>query len=267
MASVSGQVLTVTANPAGQEGTSAKSTVVLNGGGVLQLLPVSLTLGAPSLAKVVNASSYAEGGIAPGEVVALFGSNIGPCALTTLALDANGFVSSTLAGTQVTFNGVAAPLLYVSSGQVAAVAPYELDGSATAEVKVTVGGRPSNSVTVPVVASAPGIFTADASGTGPAASFKTGEVVTLYLTGEGQTNPAGINGKVTSNPSLPKLTLAATIDGQPAEVLFAGEAPGVVAGVMQVNLRAAPGVRSGAVPVVVTVGGLTTQTGVTVSIR
>jgi uncharacterized protein (TIGR03437 family) len=184
-----------------------------------------------------------------------------------LALNEIGFVSSNLAGVQVTFNGIAAPLVYVSSTLVAAVAPYDLDGRSNAAVQVSVSGRQSNTLTVPVAAAAPGIFTADASGTGPAASFRTGDVVSIYVTGEGQTNPAGVNGRVTSTPPLPRLPVIATLDGQPAEVVFAGAAPGVVSGVMQVSLRAAPGVRGGQVPVVVTVGGVPTQSGVTLSVR
>lgn len=264
---VAGQTLTLTANATGLAEGSYQATVVLNSGGVLQALPVSLALGPPALTKVVNSASYAEGGVSPGEVVLLGGSNIGPGVLTGLTLDADGSVSSTLAGVRVTFNDVPAPLVYVSATQVAAVAPYELDGAANAVVRVSVGGRTSNALTVPVVASAPGIFTANASGTGPAASFLTGGVVSIYLTGEGQTTPAGVNGRVTSTPPLPRLPVTATIDGQPAEVLFAGEAPGIVSGVMQVNLRPAAGVRSGPVPVVVSVGGTTTQSGVTVSVR
>jgi uncharacterized protein (TIGR03437 family) len=265
--SVSGQTLTVTGNPAGLEATSSQATIVLNSGGVLQSLPVSLTVGPPTLSKVVNAASYAESGIAPGEAVVLGGSNIGPCALTGLVLDANGFVSSTLAGVRVTFNGVAAPLIYVSATQIAAVAPYELDGRTSADVQVTVSGRASNTVTVPVVAAAPGIFTANASGTGPAALFRTGDAVSIFLTGEGQTTPAGVNGQVARTSPVPRQRVTATIDGQEAQVLFAGGAPDVVSGVMQVNLQPPPGIRSGPVPVVVTVGGVSTQSGVTVSVR
>jgi uncharacterized protein (TIGR03437 family) len=264
---VSGQTLSVTANTAGLAAASHQATVVLNSGGVLQMLPVGLNLGPPSLVKVVNAASWVEGSIAPGEVMVLGGANLGPGVLTGLALDESGFVSPTLAGVQVTFNGVAAPLVYVSATLVAAVAPYELDGRTNAAVQVTVSGRTSNTLTVPVAAAAPGIFTANASGTGPAAAFRTGDVVSIFLTGEGQTNPGGITGKVTGTPPVPRLDVAATIDGQTAEVLFAGEAPGVVSGVMQVNLRAAAGVRSGPVPVVVTVGGVPSQPGVTVSVR
>lgn len=266
-AAVAGQTLTLTANAAGLEAAAFQATVVLNSGGVLQMLPVCLTLGTPALSKVVNAASYAEGAVAPGQVVLLGGSNIGPCVLTGLKLDENGFVSPTLAGVQVTFNGVAAPLIYVTATQVAAVAPYEIDGRAAAAVQVTVGGRASNTLTVPVAAAAPGIFTADASGTGPAAAFRTGDVVSIYLTGEGQTTPAGVTGKVTATPPLPRQSVTATLDGQPVEVLFAGEAPGVVSGVMQVNLRVPPTARNGALPLAVSVGGTPAQTGVTLSVR
>ena len=233
----SAQGLTVAVNANGLADGTYQATIVLNAKGVLQCLPITLTLGPPTLAKVVNASSYAEGGIAPGEVVALFGSNIGPNVLTGLTLDADGFVSSTLARTQVTFNGVAAPLLYVSATQVAAVRTYDLDGSSTAAVQVTVGGRQSNTVTVPVVGSRRGSSRRTRRGPGAAASFRTGDIVSVYLTGEGQTTLPASTGKSRRIRQFRDLPVTRDLDGQPAEVLFAGEAPGVVSGVMQVNLR------------------------------
>lgn len=261
-----GQTLTLTANDSGLEAGTYQASVTLSSNGVLQVLPVSLALGPPSLTKIVNAASWQEGAIAPGEIVVLGGSNLGPASLTELALDPNGFVSTTLAGVAATFNGVSAPLVYASSTLVAAVAPYGLDGKTSAAVQVTVGGRSSNSLTVPVTAAAPGVFTADASGAGPAASFRTGDIISIYLTGEGQTNPNGVNGKVTVTSPLPRLPVTATIGGEPAAVLFSGEAPGIVSGVMQVNLRLPAG-RTGDLPLVVSVGGVPSQNGVTVSVR
>jgi uncharacterized protein (TIGR03437 family) len=114
---------------------------------------------------------------------------------------------------------------------------------------------------------APGIFTADASGTGPAATFRTGDIVSIYLTGEGQTTPAGINGKVTATPPLPLQAVTATLGGQPIDVVFAGEAPSIVSGVMQVNLRVPATAPSGDLPLVVSVGGVASQPGVTLSVR
>jgi uncharacterized protein (TIGR03437 family) len=279
-ASASGQTLTVSANAAGMEPGTYAGTVTLSSAGVLQFLPVTLTIGTPALAKVVNAASYAEGAVSPGEVVALGGSNLGPAALTGLSLDADGRVTSTLAGVQVLFNGIAAPLVYVSAMQLAAVAPYELDGQATATVQVKVNGQPSNSLTVPVAAVVPGVFTADASGAGqgailnsdlapngPARPAAKGETVAIYMTGEGQTSPAGIDGKVTGAPPAPRLPVTATIDGLPAKVTFAGEAPGIVSGVMQVNVMVPETSRSGQLSLIIKVGDGGSQMGVTVSVR
>jgi uncharacterized protein (TIGR03437 family) len=261
-----GQTLTVSVDASGLAAGTYQSTITLNAGGVLQALPVTLTLGPPALTKVVNAASYAEGAIAPGEIVLLGGSNLGPSPLVGLSLDANGFVSTTAGGVQVTFNGTPAPIVYASATAVAVVAPYELDGKGSADIQVKVGGQVSNTLTVPVTASAPGIFTADASGTGPAASFRTGDVISIYLTGEGQTMPGGVNGKVTGAPPLPRLPVTATVGGVDAEVQFAGEAPGLVSGVMQLNLRLPAG-KTGDLPVFVSVGGVQSQPGVTVSVR
>ena len=82
-----------------------------------------------------------------------------------------------------------------------------------------------------------------------------GSVVILFATGEGQTMPPGVDGKVTALP-LPKpvLAISAEIDNQPAVVEYAGGAPGLVAGVLQVNVRIPAGVSSGAA-IPVTIGG------------
>lgn len=280
---VSGSTLTVTANAAGLAAGSYQGTVTLASGGVLQMLPVMLTVGAaapPNLGGLANSASYASGGIAPGEILVLGGTALGPGTLAGLTLDASGRVATALGGTQVTFNGVAAPLVYASATQVAAVAPYELDGASSADVVVTFNGQASNTLTVPVVAAAPGIFTANASGTGPGAILNSdysvngpdhpaakGETVSVYMTGEGQTNPGGVNGKVTATPPVPRQSVTATIDGQPAQVTFAGEAPGLVSGVMQVNVQVPASARSGNLTLVVTVGGVPSQNGVTVSVR
>jgi uncharacterized protein (TIGR03437 family) len=87
------------------------------------------------------------------------------------------------------------------------------------------------------------------------------------MTGEGQTNPAGVNGKVTGTPPVPRQSVTATVDGQPVEIRFAGEAPGILSGVMQVNVAIPAAARTGDLPVVVTVGGVPSQNGVTVSVR
>ena len=131
-----------------------------------------------------------------------------------------------------------------------------------------------------MAATAPGIFTADGSGrgqaaavnqdgtrNGPAAPAAAGSVLSLYATGEGQTLPAGVDGKPAAAPlPQPVAPVTVTIGGASAEVRYAGGAAGQTAGLMQVNV-VVPGGLSGAVPVVLTVGGVASQGGVTVTVR
>jgi uncharacterized protein (TIGR03437 family) len=117
------------------------------------------------------------------------------------------------------------------------------------------------------------ILNQDNSYNTPATPAEKGSYVILYLTGEGQTSPAGVTGKVTTvsaNPPLtpqPVLPVTVSIDGQPAQIAFYGEAPNLVSGVMQINAQVPPAARSGNVPVSVSIGGIATQNGVTVSVR
>ena len=188
--------------------------------------------------------------MSPGEVVAIFGVNLGISQLTQLQPGAGGVLSTFSSGTQVLVNGVPAPLLYVSSTQVGAVTPFELSGS-TARFQVVYNGQTSTVLSVPVAAAMPGLFSVDGDGGGlgvmnpdgkPSnwnALTTAGSVVTFYATGAGQTLPASVDGAISSGPTYPQpvLPISVSIDGQNAEVLYAGAAPGMVAGVLQVNLR------------------------------
>jgi uncharacterized protein (TIGR03437 family) len=147
--------------------------------------------------------------------------------------------------------------------------------------KVVYLDQTSTELPMTVTPSAPGIFTADSSGAGQGAIFDgtnysligpgnpaaRDSVVTLYITGEGETVPSGITGKVTVLQSAPpytpgtSLVMAVTVDGQPATVEWQGEAPGYVSGIMQVNVRIPQASRTGNVPIVVTVGSRSSQNG------
>jgi uncharacterized protein (TIGR03437 family) len=222
-----------------------------------------------------------QGGISPGQLLTFFGQNLGPAALAGLRLDSNGLVANTLAGTRVLFDGIAAPLLYTSAGQLTAVVPYSVDGRATTQVQVEFEGRRSNTIALPVVNAAPALFTADSSGRGPGAILNEnstpnsaanpaarGSVVVLYLTGEGATSPAGVDGKPAAVPlPAPRLPVAVSIGGVDAPVLYAGGAPGLVAGVMQVNVRIPAGVPPGSQPIIVNVGSASSRPDVTLAVR
>lgn len=204
---------------------------------------------------VVNAASFAGGPIAPGEIVTVFGGPFGTERVAVFTLDGDGRLPTRLAGTRLLVDGVAAPLLYVASGQLSAIVPYGVSGKATVPVALEANGLVGPSLQVAVAGSAPAIFTADTSGRGPAAALWTQDVVTLYVTGEGMLQPVPVDGSVVGEtlprPVLPVRVLMA---GREAEVLYAGGAPGLVAGVMQVNARVPEGLQGEAIPVTVRVG-------------
>ena len=247
------------------------------------VINVSLTITAPlpSVTSVGNGASYMQGTAAPGEVITLFGTNLGPATAATAQV-VNGYLTTRLGGVQVLVSGVPAPMIYASATQVSAVVPYEVANFPLAAVKVKYLGQTSNIATLPVVATAPGIFTQNQSGTGPVGfngDFSVngpnnpaakGSTMVFFLTGEGQTNPAGITGTINSSPNMnpmPVGGITVTIDGQPATYSYEGGIEGVVEGIMQLNVVVPAAARSGTVPILVTIGGNSTQSGVTVSLK
>jgi uncharacterized protein (TIGR03437 family) len=232
-----------------------------------------------AISAVTNAASNLTGAVAPGEIVVLYGSNLGPAQLVQFQLDSTGRVPTSLSGTRVLFNGTPAPILYASPTQVAAIVPYETSG-ANAQVVAQNGNQTSAPVSVAVASSNPGVFTLGSSGSGQAAAINAngdtnasaspvapGGVITLYVTGEGQTSPAGVDGLPAPNPApKPVLPVTVTIGGQNATVQYAGGAPGLVEGVMQVNVAIPAGVVAGNAPVVVKVGTASSQPGVTIAV-
>ena len=90
-----------------------------------------------------------------------------------------------------------------------------------------------------------------------------GGVITLYATGEGQTTPAGVDGKLagTTNLTIPVQGVSVTIGGLPAVIDYAGAAPTLVAGVLQLNVEVPTGFAAGAaIPVVLQIGGVKSPT-------
>ena len=232
-------------------------------------------------AGVVNAASYAGGAVAPGELVTVFGSYLGSDSFEYLKVNAQGLLENRLGDTRVLFDGVPAPLIYVTAGQLSAVVPYTVAGRSQTVVQVERRGVLSVPVVMPVAGSMPGVFTLDASGAGPGAVLNenysinsffnpapAGSIVMIYATGEGQTNPPGVDGLVTGAVlRRPVLPVEARIGGQSAEVLYAGSAPGIVSGVFQVNARiAADAQPESHSPLELLVGGRRSQQGVTIAV-
>jgi endo-1,4-beta-xylanase len=229
---------------------------------------------------ITNAASYANKGVAPGEIVTLFPTNAGPATFTGTGLDASGKILTLIGGTRVLFDGVAAPMIYAAENQVAAVVPYEIAGQSFTLVQVEYDGIRSVAVTVPVLAAVPGIITTNAQGTGQAVAVNQdgsinsasnpaarGSVVVLYATGEGQRSPAGVTGVPAPAYDGPVLSPGATVGGIVANLPYAASAPGYV-GLMQINLTIPQSAPTGpAVPIQLTIGTVQSPSGVTIAVQ
>lgn len=286
--------LTITANPAGLAPGTYTGTVAVTGtnsSSPAQTVTVTLTVSAVSPAVIRTVESAARNEttlVAPGLILQIKGSNLGP-ATGVGGRVTNGVFDTTLSEVRVLFDGTPAPVLYARQDQVNAVAPYSLFGRTSTRVQVEYRGIRSDALEYRVVDLAPGIFTQDASGRGLGAILnqnntvntqtnpaRRGEIIAVYATGEGVVRPAASDGRLTTGAveSLPRPMMPVTVrlNGQllPAEnVVYAGAAPGLVAGAMQVNVRIPADLSiSGAtlVPIEILVGSSPSQSGVTVSV-
>jgi uncharacterized protein (TIGR03437 family) len=218
---------------------------------------------------VANGATLRAGAVAPGEIVTMFGTGFGPAAGAGLQLDSSGRVATQLGGTQVLFDGVAAPILFANSSQVNLVVPYKVAGQTSTQVQAIIQGKPTNTIAVPVTDSSPGVFAivnqdlSVNSASNPAAA---GSTLVLYGTGEGVTVPASLDGAV-NNAVFPKpqLPVSVLIGGQNAQLPYAGAGPGFVAGVLQVNAQIPQGL-TGTLPLQLKIGNTSTQ-GLTVYVH
>jgi endo-1,4-beta-xylanase len=232
-------------------------------------------------AGLTNAASYTGEAVAPGEIVTLFGATFGPAELAFSQPEGGKFPAQ-IAGARLLFDGVPAPMLYAKVGQAAAVVPFGVSGKTTTQVEYEYREIRSSAVSVRVQPTLPGVFTMDSSGRGEGAILdaafrpissanpaRRGEVILLFATGGGLTNPPGDDGQLTPLAPLPMLVapISLRIGGVDCPIQYAGGAPGLVAGVVQINAQVAAGVPSGSQPVVVTVGGVTSPPGVTVHVQ
>ncbi len=171
------------------------------------------------------------------------------------------------------FNGLPAPLLYSSAGQINLVAPVRLLATDTAQVTVTVGTQTSAPEVVRVAPASPGIFAISADGTGAflhgadlalvtaSRPARASETVVMFLTGLGATNPTPVDGQPAPLDRLAPTSLAPTVSvgSATAAVRFSGLAPGF-SGLYQINLDVPAATPPSRALVTVTAGGRTSNT-------
>jgi uncharacterized protein (TIGR03437 family) len=235
----------------------------------------------PTVLSVNSSASYASGTVAPGEFVTLFGSALGPA---TGVSPTPGTAPKTLGGTVVTFDGIAAPILYASATQTSVQVPYGISLPQTA-MQVQRNAVASAAATVASVPAYPAFFTVNQTGKGQIAALNypsytqnsasnpapRGSTIILYGTGEGITNPVSVEGTIT--PGLtplpqPLYPVFVSFAGVTGTVSYAGETPSALAGLMQINavipLNAPVGP---SVSVLVTINGQTSPGGVTIAVQ
>jgi uncharacterized protein (TIGR03437 family) len=230
---------------------------------------------------VVNSASILSGPVAPGELVVVYGSGLGPDAFTGPQIDSANRVSSDVAGTQVLFNGEAAPLIYTRADQVAVIVPNAVAGQGSVQVQVKYQGDSTPTFSITTADTAPGLFTLDESGQGQAAVLNQdnsinsaanpaprGSIVSLWATGQGLSDPDWAEDLLAPDPlPLPKNKVNVNIGGQWSKVLYAGAATGLAA-VIQVNVKVPDGIKPGTkVPVLLRIGGGLSQPGVTMTVQ
>ena len=213
---------------------------------------------------VVNAASFAPPTypVSGGTLISAFGSGLAPSAERAQAIP----LPKTLGGVSVTVNGVAAPLLFVSAGQINLQVPFATSGT-SATIVLNNNGTMSNEVIVPVAQTSPGIFSVDGTGFGPgtvvhsdfslvseALPAAANETVVIFLTGLGPLDPSiadGAPGPEAEPFSRTTENIQVLFGGEAGTVLFSGAAPRFV-GLYQINVTIPnPVVVGAAVPIAI----------------
>lgn len=247
----------------------------------------------PAITSVANAASF-QTTLAANSMVTIFGSGFAPASVTRAAGAAdflNNAFPKQLACIAVEIDGKRAPISYVQGNQINAQVPAT---TSTGPVSVKVLLNPdlpaqvaSNAGTVQLQSTAAGLFTfdgksvaaqiagssdivADPSLVPGARAAKPGELVTLYGTGFGPTNPAVAPGDIATAQATVTTPITVTIGGvtlSASDVLYAGLSPGSISGLYQINARIPASLADGNATVVIQSGGTSTQSGTTIPIK
>lgn len=268
--------LLVTVVPSALPPSTANATytgvvTLLPSAGDRQLFSVTLQLLAavqetPEIAALVDsASQLAISNFAPGQFLTIYGRAL----------------SSGSTPPRVLFDGIPAPVVYAASGQLNVQVPFEVEGRSSVAVRVEDAGRQSLVRIVGIARFAPALFTLDSSGRGaaaalnedyrvnsPASPARRGQYLMLYGTGGGTTEPVSATGSVANAARALRAPVFVTLGGRRLPAVYAGTSPGSLSGLLQVNVLIPPDLTPGpALPVVLEVGGVLSQPGVTVAIE
>lgn len=231
-----------------------------------QLAPAPLF----SVSGVVNAATLKAADIAPGEIVSIFGENLGPATGSGPVLSGALHLATQVEQIQVLFDGVAGAILYGGTNQINVVVPETVRPSGKVAIQVLYYGLPSAQVRIATGAASPGIFSypvedksyaaalnPEGALQGPAAPLRRGATAVFYATGLGL--PVGVTADAVGSRALElPVRPSVLIGGRPAQVSYAGLSPTLTAGLAQLNVVIPADAPTGAaVEVVVSSGGIT----------
>jgi uncharacterized protein (TIGR03437 family) len=278
--------LTVTANATGLNPGVFNGTVTVSVAGASntpRVVQVTLTVTSPApvVAGVANAAAGNAGILGAGTITSIYGQGLGPDTAVFPQLVSGGLVPTEVSTVRVLFDGIPGPILYAQARQVNTVIPWSLFGRTTVRVEVEYRGNRSAAVQIQLYDASPGIFSVDGSGVGQGAILnQDGTVnstlngapidsaVAIFATGMGQTEPLGVDGAIPTSvlpkPTLPVSVLLGNVE---AVVEYAGAAPYLVSGAMQVNVRIPRGLQPGAYALTLRIGRFSSQLGITVVVK
>ena len=250
-------------NDAVSQSVAADSTGLLHVAGPTGIVGTVAPSGTP-LMRIFGIANAAYGPllgrIVPAELISIYGPHIGPATPVT-ATATSGFLPTSLAGVKVLINGVAVPLLYVSDSQINAVAPQAATPNSSVTVQIVSGSVTSPNFPATVVAADPQVFQNSAgiaaainqdntvnSAANPA---KAGSIVSIWATGAGSIYPQPLDGQISTAAQdygccqigalVVRSSSFVQAPPQPLPVVFyAGAAPGMVAGLVQINFQVPP---------------------------
>jgi uncharacterized protein (TIGR03437 family) len=233
----------------------------------------------PPEIQVVHAATLGDTALAPGMLISVKGSNIGPTSPKSGQAGPGGTLEASLDGVEVRFDGRPAPILYAQQNLINTQVPYRLSGQPLVLVEVVRDGEARGSAILQVTQNSPGIFTS-AGGSGQVTAINEdntlnspdtpavrGSLLTFYATGEGLTDPVAVEGRLAGAPyPVPKAAVEVSIGGQPADIVSQGV--GVTSpGVLQLTVRVPAQTDSGSQPVTLKVGSAASPQNTTVVIR
>lgn len=226
---------------------------------------------------------------APGSLLVIYGQNLGPETLVSFDPQLPR-VPIVLSNVSVEVQGEPAPILYAWKDQICIAVPYGLEVNRPHMIQLTSSGQRSNLWPLMVTPSAPGIFTTTGTAAGPVAAYAydeekkeyylvtdsapalRGGYAVLYATGEGMpvlpADSGRLDGVIARHASNPHSPVTVTVGGLPAEVHYAGASPGLLVGIIQINIRIPPTTPAGkTVPVAIRIRGVTSPAGPTLNVK